>query len=131
MKLSFFSYAKAPHMEHTLPEDHPDLIKIVQAAHADVAPKPPKGEGKSMAAALALALGNAPGTGVDQENIEFLIHVLSVNRASGAIDDEAFEQLLQRIKTREGRADLAALFSQELEAEHGFEENEDDEGDKA
>ncbi|MCE1182416.1 MAG: hypothetical protein LWW81_08955 [Rhodocyclales bacterium] len=109
-------------MEERLPEDHPDMIRIVQAAHRDVAPKPAKGQGNSLAVALASALGEAPGSGEDAENIEFLIHVLSVNRAAGEIDDESFERLLQRIETKAGRAELAALFSEELEAEHGYED---------
>lgn len=111
-------------MEQTLPEDHPDMIRIVQAAHRDVAPKPPKGQANSLASALASALGNAPGSGEDRENIDFLIYVLSVNRASGELDDESFDRLLQRIETREGRAELAALFTQELEAEHGYEDED-------
>ena len=77
-------------MEHTLHEDHPDMLRIVQAAHHDVVPKPAKGEAASLASALASALGSAPGSGKDLENIEFLVHVLSVNRASGCIDDETF-----------------------------------------
>lgn len=111
-------------MEHTLPDNHPDMIRIVQAAHRDVPPPPAKGQANSMAHALASALGNAPGSGEDRENIAFLVHVLSVNRASGAIDDDAFEQLLRRIATREGRADLTSRFTQELEAEHGYEDDE-------
>lgn len=109
-------------MELTLPEDHPDLLRIVRAAHHDVAPKPAKGQGNSLAHALSAALGEAPGSGQDLENIEFLIHVLSVNRAAGEIDDESFERLLQRIETKAGRAELVALFSQELEATHGYED---------
>lgn len=117
-------------MEDRLPEDHPDMIRIVQAAHHDVAAKPESGpgsrsgRGSSLAGALASALGNAPGSGEDQENIEFLVHVLAVNRAAGAIDDDAFEQLLQRIKTREGRAGLAHRFAQELESEQGDEDKD-------
>ena len=111
-------------MEHTLHEDHPDMLRIVQAAHHDVAPKPAKGEAVSLASALASALGSAPGSGKDLENIEFLVHVLSVNRASGYIDDDAFERLLELIKTRAGRADLADRFAQELEAEHGYEDED-------
>jgi hypothetical protein len=107
-------------MEQTLPENHPDLIRIIQAAHHDV-PTPAKGQSNSLANALAAALGNAPGSGEDRENIEFLIHVLSVNRAAGDIDDDAFEQLLQRIQTKEGRAALTSQFTQELEDEHGYE----------
>lgn len=109
-------------MEHALPEDHPDLLRIVQAAHQDVPAKPAKGQANSMANALASALGQAPGSGEDLENIEFLIHVLSVNRAAGAIEDDAFERLLQRIQTRAGRTELVALFTKELEAEHGYED---------
>jgi hypothetical protein len=109
-------------MEQTLPEDHPDMIRIVQAAHRDIAPKPPNGQANSLANALASALGNAPGSDEDLENIDFLIYVLSVNRASGAIDDDTFEQLLQRIETREGRADLTRQFTQVLEAEHGYDD---------
>jgi hypothetical protein len=109
-------------MEQTLPEDHPDMIRIVQAAHRDVTPTPPKGQANSLANALASALGNAPGSGEDRENIDFLVYVLSVNRAAGDIDDESFERLLQRIETRDGRADLAAQFTRELESEHGYED---------
>ena len=109
-------------MEITLPEDHPDMRKIVEAAHYDVNTMSKKGKSNSLANALTVALGNAPGTGDDLDNIEFLIHVLSINRASGAIDDEAFEQLLQHIKTRDGRANLADRFAQELETEHGYED---------
>lgn len=109
-------------MEQTLPEDHPDMLRIVQAAHRDLAPKPAQGEGKSLANALASALGKAPGCPEDLENIEFLVYVLSVNRAAGEIDDEAFERLLQRIETCAGRAELAARFADELEAEHGYED---------
>ena len=36
-------------MEQTLPENHPDMIRIVQAAHRDIAPKPPKGQANSLA----------------------------------------------------------------------------------
>jgi hypothetical protein len=111
-------------MEQTLPEDHPDMIRIVQAAHRDVATTPPKGQANSLANALASALGNAPGSGEDRENIDFLVYVLSVNRAAGGIDDESFERLLQRIETRDGRADLAAQFTRELEAEHGYEDED-------
>uniref|UniRef100_Q47C82 Uncharacterized protein n=1 Tax=Dechloromonas aromatica (strain RCB) TaxID=159087 RepID=Q47C82_DECAR len=111
-------------MEQTLPEDHPDMIRIVQAAHHDVVPKPPKGQANSLANALASALGSAPGSGEDLENIEFLVHVLSVNRASGAIADDTFEQLLQVIKTKDGRAGLASRFADELEVEHGYEDED-------
>lgn len=111
-------------MEQTLPENHPDMIRIVQAAHRDIAAKPPKGETNSLANALATALGNAPGSEEDLENIEFLIYVLSVNRASGDIDDDTFEQLLQRIETQKGRAELTRLFTEELESEHGYEEED-------
>ncbi|AXS79298.1 hypothetical protein [Dechloromonas sp. HYN0024] len=111
-------------MEQILPADHPDMIRIIQAAHRDVPPPPPKGQANSLANALASALGNAPGSGEDGENIDFLIYVLSVNRASGDIDDESFERLLQRIETRAGRAALAAQFTQELEAEHGYEDED-------
>lgn len=111
-------------MEQTLPPDHPDMIRIVQAAHYDVAPKAGKGQANSLANALASALGSAPGSGEDLENIEFLIHVLSVNRAAGAIDDDAFEHLLQLIKTKAGRADLASRFAEELEAEHGLDDED-------
>jgi hypothetical protein len=110
-------------MEQTLPENHPDMIRIVQAAHRDIAPKPPKGQANSLANALASALGKAPGCEEDLENIEFLIYVLSVNRASGAIDDEAFERLLLRIATQAGRAELTRQFTEELEAEHGYEDD--------
>lgn len=109
-------------MEQTLPEDHPDMIRIVQAAHRDIAPKPLKDGANSLANALASALGKVPGSDEDLENIDFLIYVLSVNRVSGAIDDETFERLLQRIETREGRADLTRQFTQELEAEHGYDD---------
>jgi hypothetical protein len=111
-------------MEKTLPENHPDMIRIVQAAHRDIAPKPPKGQTNSLANALASALGNAPGNEEDLENIEFLVYVLSVNRAAGDIDDEAFERLLQRIETRQGRAELTRQFTEELEAEHGYEDED-------
>lgn len=111
-------------MEQTLPEDHPDMIRIVQAAHHDIVPKPPKGPANSLANALASALGSAPGSGEDLENIEFLVHVLSVNRASGAIADDTFEQLLQVIKTKDGRAGLASRFADELEVEHGYEDED-------
>jgi len=107
-------------VEITLPENHPDLKRIVEAAHHDIAVKSDKGN--SLANALSAALGKAPGCDEDLENIEFLIHVLSVNRAAGAIDDDAFEQLLQHIKTRDGRANLANRFAQELETEHGYED---------
>lgn len=109
-------------MEITLPEDHPDMRRIVDAAHYEVTTTSEKGKSNSLANALNAALGNAPATGDDLNNIEFLIHVLSVNRASGAIDDEAFEQLLQHIKTRDGRANLADRFARELETEHGYED---------
>lgn len=111
-------------MEQPLPEDHPDMIRIVRAAHRDVAPPPSTGDGHSLANALAAALGQAPGSGEDGENIDFLIYVLSVNRASGDIDDESFERLLQRIETRAGRAELAAQFTRELESEHGYEDED-------
>lgn len=111
-------------MEQCLPENHPDLIRIVQAAHHDVRPQATKEQSNSLANALAMALGNTAGSGDDLENIEFLIHVLSVNRASGVIDDEVFERFLQQIKTKDGRADLTARFTQELEAEHGYEDDE-------
>lgn len=111
-------------MEQTLPEDHPDMIRIVQAAHHDIAPKSAKSQGNSLANALSLALGNTPGDDDDLDNIEFLIYVLSVNRAAGDIDDEAFERLLERIQTRDGRTALTARFTEELEAEHGYEEDE-------
>ncbi|MDP2881862.1 MAG: hypothetical protein Q8N89_09795 [Azonexus sp.] len=111
-------------MEKTLPENHPDMIRIVHAAHRDIAPKPPQGQANSLANALASALGNAPGSDEDLENIEFLVYVLSVNRAAGDIDDEAFERLLQRIETKEGRAELTRQFTEELEAEHGYEEED-------
>jgi len=109
-------------MEKTLPKEHPDMIRIVQAAHRDIAPKLQKGQANSLANALASALSNAPGCDEDLENIDFLIYVLSVNRASGAIDDEAFERLLRRIETRDGRAELTRQFTQELEAEHGYDD---------
>jgi len=111
-------------MEQTLPENHPDMIRIVHAAHRDIALKPAKGQAKSLANALASALGNAPGNEEDLENIEFLVYVLSVNRASGEIDDDAFERLLLRIETRQGRADLTLQFTEELEAEHGYEDED-------
>lgn len=98
------------------------MRRIVEAAHYDVTTTPEKSNSNSLANALIAALGNAPGTGDDVDNIEFLIHVLSVNRASGAIDDDAFEQLLQHIKTRDGRAKLADRFAQELETEYGYED---------
>ena len=107
-------------VEFTLPENHPDLKLIVEAAHHDFAAKSDKGN--SLANVLSAALGKAPGCNEDLENIEFLIHVLSVNRAAGAIDDDAFEQFLQHIKTRNGRANLANRFAQELETEHGYED---------
>ncbi len=109
-------------MEPTLADDHPDMIRIVRAAHHDVAPKAAPGQGKSLAGALAVALGEAPGSGQDLENIEFLIHVLSVNRAAGEIDDESFERLLERMQTKAGRTELANLFFQELEAENSDED---------
>ena len=84
--------------------------------------QPAKAPANSLANALAAALGKDQDDAEDLENIEFLIHVLSVNRASGAIDDDAFEQLLLRISTRQGRADLVSRFTQELEAEHGYED---------
>lgn len=96
----------------------------MQAAHHDVASKSEKGQGNSLASTLALALGNVPGSGEDLENIEFLIHVLSVNRAAGAIDDDAFELLLDRIKTRLGRAALTSQFTQELVREHGYDDED-------
>jgi hypothetical protein len=111
-------------MEQTLPPDHPDMIRVVQAAHHDVAPAVGKGQTNSLANALASAFGNAPGSGEDLENIEFLIHVLSVNRAAGEIDDDAFEQLLKLIKTKAGRADLASRFAEELESEHGLDDED-------
>ena len=110
-------------MEQTLPENHPDMIRIVQAAHRDIAPTPPKGQANSLANALASALGNAPGSEEDRENIEFLVYVLSVNRAAGEIDDETFERLLQRIETQKGRAELTRQFTEELETQHGYEED--------
>lgn len=103
-------------METTLPEDNPDMIRIVQAAHHDIAS--PQDKPPSLSNALALALGTVPGTGEDLENIEFLVHVLSVNRAAGAIDDDAFEQLLKSIMTMTGRAELANRFAQALETEN-------------
>ena len=112
-------------MEQTLPENHPDMIRIVQAAHRNIAPNAPKGQANSLSGALASALGKAPDNDEDRENIEFLVHVLSVNRATGDIDDETFERLLQRIETRQGRVELVALFTRELEAEHGYEDEED------
>ncbi|MBS1139544.1 MAG: hypothetical protein H6R13_997 [Proteobacteria bacterium] len=111
-------------MEQYLPEDHPDMIRIVQAAHHDIRPQATKTQTNSLANALSMALGTTAGSGEDLENIEFLIHVLSVNRASGAIEDDVFEQLLQQIKTKDGRAELTARFTQELEAEHGYEDDE-------
>lgn len=111
-------------MEPTLPKDHPDMIRIIQAAHRDIAAKAPAGPSNSLANALASALGKAPGNDEDLENIDFLTYVLSVNRASGDIDDESFDRLLQRIETRNGRAELAAQFTQELEAEHGYEDED-------
>lgn len=111
-------------MEKTLPENHPDMIRIVQAAHRDIAPKPAKGQGNSLAGALASAMGKAPGCDEDRENIEFLVYVLSVNRAAGEIDDETFARLLQRIETQAGRAELTRQFTTELEAEHGYEDEE-------
>lgn len=111
-------------MEQTLPENHPDMIRIVHAAHRDIALKPAKGQANSLANALASALGNAPGNEEDLENIEFLVYVLSVNRASGEIDDDAFERLLLRIETRQGRAELTRQFTEELEAEHGYEDED-------
>lgn len=103
-------------MEDALPEDHPDWLRIVRAAHKDIAP-PAKGAANSMAGALARAMGTAPGHPADLENIEFLMHVLSVNRANGAIDNDAFERLLLMIETCGGRADLANRFAQQLEEE--------------
>lgn len=110
-------------MEHTLPDDHPDMIRIIEAAHHDIAPKAAEGS-KSLASALGAAFGKVPGSGEDLENIDFLVHVLSVNRAADAIDDQAFEQLLLRIRTMAGRAELTRLFTEELEAEHGYEDEE-------
>lgn len=107
-------------MEKTLPEGHPDLLRIVQAAHADVPAADAKPAGNSLAGALAAALGRQPGDAEDRENIEFLIQVLAVNRAEGNIDDAAFAALLERIATRAGRAALVASFTAELEAEHGY-----------
>ncbi|MBS1144142.1 MAG: hypothetical protein H6R14_1548 [Proteobacteria bacterium] len=109
--------------EKTLPDNHPDLLRIVVAAHRDIPPPPAEGQAKSLANALASALGKAPGCREDLENIAFLVHVLSVNRASGELDDETFEQLLKRIETRQGRVELVALFTEELEAEHGYEDD--------
>lgn len=103
-------------MEETLPVDHPDMLKIVAATQRDRAPKPAAGPANSLANALAAALGGDE----DGENCEFLIRVLSVNRAAGAIDDDAFARLLQCIETRAGRADLVRRFTAELEAEHGY-----------
>ena len=111
-------------MEERLPENHPDMIRIVQAAHDDLAPASSKGQPKSLANALSSALGKLPGCPEDLENIEFLVHVLAVNRAAGSIDDDAFEQLLLRIKTREGRADLVSRFTEELETEHGYDDED-------
>lgn len=108
--------------EPTLADDHPDMIRIVRAAYHDVPPKAATGQGKSLASALSAALGEAPGTGQDLENIEFLVQVLSVNRAAGEIDDESFERLLERMQTKAGRSELANLFFQELEAENGYED---------
>ena len=125
-KLAVSRISRTYRMEQTLPENHPDLIRIVRAAHHDVAPKPASNPHNSLANALSSALGNAPGSGEDLENIEFLIRVLSVNRAAGEIDDEAFERLLQRIKTKEGRAVLTSQFTEELEVEHGYEYEESD-----
>lgn len=102
-------------MEETLPVDHPDMLKIVAAADRDRAPMP-AGGANPLANALAAALGGDD----DAENREFLIHVLSVNRAAGAIDDDAFARLLLCIETRAGRADLVRRFTAELEAEHGY-----------
>lgn len=111
-------------MEQTLPDNHPDLLRIVAAANRDIPPKPAKGQAtNSLANALASALGKTPGCEEDLENIEFLIHVLSVNRASGELDDETFEHLLKRVETRQGRVELVALFTEELEAEHGYEDD--------
>ncbi|HOI51336.1 hypothetical protein ACLIIZ_02725 [Azonexus caeni] len=107
-------------MEKTLPEGHPDLQRIVQAAHADVPAADAKPAGNSLAGALAAALGRQPGDAEDRENIEFLVQVLAVNRAEGNIDDAAFAALLERIATRAGRAALVASFTAELEAEHGY-----------
>ena len=103
-------------MEETLPVNHPDMLKILAAANRDRAPKPAAGAVNPLANALAAALGGNE----DEENIEFLVHVLSVNRAAGAIDDDAFARLLQCIETRAGRADLVRRFTAELEAEHGY-----------
>lgn len=108
-------------MENSLPEGHPDLQRIVQAAHADI--PAPDAAGKTLAGALAAALGSRPGGPEDRENIAFLVHVLSVNRAEGNIDDAAFAALLERIATRAGRAALVASFTAELEAEHGYEDD--------
>lgn len=111
-------------MEQCLPEDHPDMIRIAQAAHHDIRPQATTKQSNSLANALTMALGNTAGSDEDLENIEFLIHFLSVNRASGAIDDEVFERLLQQIKTKESRTDLTARFTQELESEHGYEDDD-------
>jgi hypothetical protein len=113
-------------MEERLPDSHPDMIRIVQAARHDLATKPAQGqaEKKSLSNALAAALGKLPGCPEDLENIDFLVHVLSVNRAAGSIDDDAFEQLLLRIKTRDGRADLVSRFTEELETEHGYDDED-------
>ena len=104
-------------MEPTLPEDHPDMIRIVQAAHHDLAPVVQK-KALSLSSALTSALGKVPGGSEDLDNIEFLVHVLSVNRAAGAIDDDAFEHLLESISTMTGRAALTSRFTQALEAEN-------------
>ena len=111
-------------MEKTLPENHPDMIRIVQAAHRDIAPQPPAGQANSLANALAAAMGKAPGCAEDRENIEFLVYVLSVNRAAGDIDDESFARLLSRIETQAGRAELTRQFTEQLEAEHGYEDED-------
>jgi len=124
LKLSILATCIPHAMEQTLPEDHPDMIRILQAAHRDVAPKAPKGQSNSLANAFASAMGNAPGSGEYLENIDFLVYVLSVNRASGDIDDESFARLLERIETRAGRAQLASQFTRELEAEHGYEDED-------
>jgi len=87
-------------MEPTLPEDHPDMIRIVQAAHHDLAPVVQK-KALSLSSALTSALGKVPGASEDLDNIKFLVHVLSVNRAAGAIDDDAFEQLLESISVNQ------------------------------
>lgn len=109
-------------MEPTLPSNHPDLKRIELAAHKDIAPKSASAQAYSLGNALAMALGKAPGNKDDLENIEFLTHVLSVNRASGSIDDETFERLLLCMETMQGRAELVSRFTQELETEHGYEE---------